>query len=148
VVYKTDSLGSLSWTRVQSDVGVLFSVRQTTDGGYIATGIAPDPQKPEHEYNLVLLKMDAQGNKVWKKLYRDGGPTDGRCVRQTADGGYFVTGNSAGPYLLRTNAQGNKLWGLRIPNIARTYWGEPTADGGYVVVSNSSVLVKLAPEGQ
>ena len=148
-IFKTDSLGNVQWSRRHSDVTVLFSIRQTTDGGYIATGIAPNPQKPEHEYNLVLLKMDAQGNKVWKRIFRGSEASSGRCVRQTADGGYFVTGMSDGVYLVRTDSLGNELWAGGLPGI-ESYMaecGEPTADGGYVV-GVGYVLVKLAPEGQ
>jgi hypothetical protein len=149
-IIKTDSLGNVQWSRTYPDVSVLSSVRQTLDGGYIATSIASNPSVPWHKYNLVLLKTDAQGNKTWMRLYRGEAPSSGHCVRQTADGGYFVVGNSHGPYLVRTDAQGHLVWtwsrswkeyrGMPI-------WGEQIADGGYIVLINNR-LVKLAPEGQ
>jgi hypothetical protein len=74
-------------------------------------------------------------------------------VRQTSDGGYFVTGNSAGnakgPWLLKTNSQGNAVWSGEIPGTKYegATWGEQTSDGGYVVLVNR-MLVKLGPDGR
>jgi hypothetical protein len=152
-IIKTDSLGNVQWSRNYSGVSVLFSIRQTSDGGYIATGIGSQVWPPWHKACLVLLKTDAQGNQTWKKLFRDGGPTGGRTVRQTSDGGYFVTGNSAGnakgPWLLKTNSQGNAVWSGEIPGgkYESASWGEQTSDGGYVVLVNR-MLVKLGPDGR
>lgn len=148
-VFKVDPSGVLQWTRTFDDISVLFSIQQTVDGGYVATGIAPDPLVPWHTQNLLLLRLDSQGSKVWRKLFRNGAPADGRCVRQTADGGFFVVGNSDGVFLVRTDPQGNKTWSWSNsePVGAFASWGEPTSDGGYVFVANE-VLIRLAPDGQ
>jgi hypothetical protein len=152
-IIKTDSLGNVQWSKTYSGVSVLFSIRQTAEGGYIATGIGSQVWPPWHKACLVLLKTHAQGNQTWKKVHRDGGPTGGRTVRQTSDGGYFVTGNSAGnakgPWLLKTNSQGNAVWSGEIPGTKYegATWGEQTSDGGYVVLVNR-MLVKLGPDGR
>jgi hypothetical protein len=149
LVFKTDSIGNLEWSRSYSDVSVLFSIQQTSDGGYVATGIGPDPSVPHHTQNLVLLRTDGQGSEVWRRLYRNGAPAGGRCVRQTYDGGFFVVGNSNGIFLVRTDSLGNEDWTWADPESLGQFarWGIQTPDGGFAVLTNR-FLMKLAPEGQ
>jgi hypothetical protein len=143
---KTDSLGNLQWNRTYPNVGVIFSVQQTTDGGFVATGIGPDPAVPSHTMNILLLRTDSLGNLLWRKIFRGERESHGYCVRQTADGGFFVTGYSAKPYLIRTDEQGNVLWTKTIDSIgSNVAWrGDQTADGGFIIVANMH-LIKLAP---
>ncbi len=146
---KTDSLGNLQWGRTYDDVGVIFSVRQTTDGGYIATGIGPNPSIPSHTQNTVLLKTDSQGHKTWKRIFRGDHPSFAYGVRQLPDGGYFITGYSHRPYLIRTDSQGTCMWSAT-PLGERSgvpRWGEHTEDGGYIIAVGQH-LVKLASENQ
>jgi hypothetical protein len=146
---KTDSLGNVQWNRAYSNVGVIFSVRQTSDGGYVATGIGADPNVPSHTMNILLLRADSSGNLLWQRTYRGAHESGGYCVRQTADGGFLVTGYSAKPYLICMDGQGNVLWTKTIDNIgSNVAWqGEQTADGGFIVVANTH-LIKLAPAGR
>jgi hypothetical protein len=59
---KTDSLGSKVWDKTfggkSFDIG--FSVKQTTDGGYIVTGCIRDDSTGDSD--VLLLKTDADGN--------------------------------------------------------------------------------------
>ena len=110
---KTNAQGDTLWTRTYGgphfDEG--YSVQQTTDGGYIIAGYTysfgagtPDSN------NVYLVKTNAQGDTLWTRNYNESG---GRCVRQTADGGFIVTGyaaDSAGNYdvcLIKTDSLGN-----------------------------------------
>ena len=149
VLLKTASLGNVQWNRSYDDVRVIFSVQQTTDGGFIATGFGRNPEIPSPAQNIILLKTNSQGQKIWKRIFRGSGPSFGSNVRQTPDGGFFITGQSGRPYLIRTDSQGNAIWTKALldvgTNVAR--WGKWTADGGYIIVANHH-LVKLAPESQ
>ncbi len=114
-------------------------------------------------FTLLLVSL-SNAQQRWEKTY--GGPFNegGLSVRQTADGGYVVTGetNSFGAgnwdvYLIKTNASGDTLW-------TRTYGGpgddegesiQQTRDGGYILAGHSNsfgmgphvYLIKTNPSG-
>ncbi len=132
---KTDSLGDTTWLRIyMGPNGFLdgYSFSQTTDGGYIMTGIYydfegyPDP----YEY-LFLLKTDSIGDTIWFKAYNPLAPharAAGYSVKQTFDGGYIVTGLTYAPgkeaevYLIKTDQNGDVL-GLKEDNrIQHSFW--------------------------
>ncbi len=144
---KTDRLGEASWTRTYGGVGVDVgcSVQQTSDSGYIIVGFTSS--FGAFAYDLWLIKTDQYGDTLWTRMY--GGPydDDGRCVQQTADSGYIVTGwtgwefgvSSADLWVLKTDRYGDTLW-------TRTYggteddWGssvQQTMDSGYVITGGT-----------
>jgi len=135
VLVKADWKGNQEWSKLVGGTKG-YSVRQTSDGGYIATGVLGD--------NVYLAKTDASGNKQWDKEFvnTSGQQSLGYSVQQTSDGGYIVVGEvtaSSGywnMYLLKTDASGNKQW--------ESYYGPAdmdvrihsvwqTSDGGYIM---------------
>jgi len=110
---RTDNNGDISWAKTyggtSSDFG--YSVRQTTDGGYIVAGytesfgIAGD---------VYLIHTDADGSLVWSKSFGGTGNDRGWSAQQTTDGGYVIAGFSesfgAGNkdvYLIKTDEFGS-----------------------------------------
>jgi hypothetical protein len=115
--------------------GYANSVKKTSDGNLI---IAGGP--------LFLLKMDPNGNVIWRVNYFSTGSAEATSVEQTADGGYIIGGtmNAGGPVskvlLLKTDSNGNVQW-------AKSYGGanyefgnqvKETLDGGFVIVGNTT----------
>jgi hypothetical protein len=141
-VIKTDASGDPVWNKVFGGSGDDrgFSIRQTSDGGYVVLGVTTS--YGAGSYDFWLIKTDADGNKQWDKTY--GGATNdhGRCVVQATDGGYILLGftESYGVggfdlWLIKTDDNGNELW-------SKTYGGSgedgagsayATSDGGYVI---------------
>jgi hypothetical protein len=139
---KTDANGDVQWAKTYggTDWDEASSVQQTSDGGYIVAG--PTYYFVAGNYDIFLIKTDANGNIIWAKTY--GGASDdwAYSVQQTSDGGYIVAGwtTSFGAgggdiFLIKTDANGNVQW-------ARTYGGtssdwalsvQQTSDGGYIV---------------
>ena len=99
---RTDAQGDTLWTRTyggtNSDYGKCG--QQTTDGGYIIVGstlsftpgnndlLGPPPT------SIYLVKTDANGDRLWARVYGgSGGDTPG-SVQQTTDGGYIIGGTT------------------------------------------------------
>ena len=121
------------------------SIKQTSDGGYIATGYTESFGAGNSD--VWLLKLDGSGNVIWQKTYGGTGRDYTFDAQQTEDGGYLVTGMtnsfSAGDldvWLLKLDGSGNVTW-------EKTYGGigddsaasvRQTEDGGYIVAGGTS----------
>ncbi|MEA3310702.1 MAG: T9SS type A sorting domain-containing protein [candidate division WOR-3 bacterium] len=143
---KTDESGDTVWTFVVEEgwSGKACSVAETSDDGYIATGyVAPFR---DGKYHLYLVKLNSDGDTLWSRMdvdwlaWNTGGV--GRCVSQTPDDGYIITGYTSewddertDLFLIKTDEEGDTIW-------TRIYGGEDwdagyslaqTSDGGYIV---------------
>lgn len=96
--------------------GIAYDLVQSNDGGYILGGELDLPTGAIRHY-IQLLKTDANGNEVWRKLLADYG--DVRMDRLNAlhlmpDDGLLIGGvttyNQQGLHLIRTDENGDTLW--------------------------------------
>jgi hypothetical protein len=157
-VVKIEDNGNIQWDKTfgGSDIDELFSLQQTSDGGYIlggysASGISGDKtgaNRGGRDYWIV--KIDDNGSKQWDKTF--GGSDEDRlnALQQTSDGGYLLGGysnsnisgdkteNSRGGYdhwVVKIDASGNKQWdktfGGNTDDVLNSL--RQTADGGYVL---------------
>lgn len=163
-VVKLDAAGTIEW---QSTFGGnqndwLYSIVQTSDGGYICGGESMtslmscdklDGSWGNNDYWIV--KLDAVGNIEWQNLL--GGTEYDRFVSisETHDGGYICGGSS------NSNISGDKtanskgggdFWILKLNTLGNIEWQKtiggsdedrlsiitPTPDGGYICGSSSS----------
>jgi len=144
---RTDADGDTLWTRWyggSSDEKV-YSVQQTSDGGFIFAGRTFSFGAGESDFYLV--KTDAGGDTIWTRTYGGPGSDEARSVVQTLDGGYVIAGETGSfgaghldVYLVKTDMNGDTLW-------TRTYGGVPndqaysirqTSDGGYIVAGQTT----------
>jgi hypothetical protein len=144
---KTDAGGNKLWDRTFGGEGttIATSVQQTTDDGYITCGTAGSYGTGKTE--VLLIKTDADGNKLWDKTFGGEDIAMGNSVQQTTDGGYIICGargsyekETSGALLIKTDAKGNKLWGRTFggEGVSRGNSVEQTTDGGYIICGTTT----------
>jgi hypothetical protein len=161
-VEKLDAGGNLVWARVYSSgtsdtENSITRIRQTSDGGFVATGIFRDSSS---RVGAWTLKLDGQGSVQWQHKL---GPLESTYaypndVQQTADGGYVAAGDlyplsscqyahgcGQGVLVFKLDANGSLEWQRGFNSFDGS--GVPTAsehaltltqssDGGYLVAGN------------
>src|ERR1022692_3156945 len=65
------------------------SVRQTSDGGFIATGYAAS-----NGGDVYLMRTDSNGDSLWTNMFGGTSNEHGYSVEQTSDGGFIVAGHT------------------------------------------------------
>lgn len=149
-ILKLDADGNIQWQKTYgSDSGwdEADSIQQTSDGGYIVAG--ETESWGAGRFDAWILKLDANGNIQWQQSYGGSDDDDAASVKQTADGGYIVAGDTysfgAGGYdawVLKLDAAGNIQW-------QKTYGGinddgvssiQQIPGGGYVLAGYSELL--------
>jgi hypothetical protein len=146
---KTDSVGDSLWTKVYGGAADDFgqSVRQTSDSGYIVSGITGS--FGFGLYDAYLIKTNSTGDTLWTKTF--GGPNVdlSYSVQQTLDGGYIVAGNTgsfgAGQddiYLIKTDSMGNSACNISGTNSIITPPGTQLSNPA--IVQNSPTPVQMS----
>ena len=137
---KTDGSGNELWNKTFGGTSLDFGlyVQQTTDGGYIVTGLT-NSSTCFGNGDVLLIKTDVNGDLLWTKTFE---ANIGNSVKQTTDGGYIICGSTdyvgnggSDVYLIKTNINGDSLW-------TKTFGGtggdsgtsvQQTTDGGYII---------------
>ncbi len=157
-VVKLDSNHKIEWDKTfgGNSNDYLYSLQQTTDGGYILGGYSSSviggdkTEKNRGSYDYWVVKIDANGAKQWDRTI-GGSSTDFLySLQQTTDGGYILGGysvsemsgekteNSKGFYdywVVKLNANGTKQWDRTIGGDSGDflYSLQQTTDGGYIL---------------
>ncbi|MCD4842403.1 MAG: PKD domain-containing protein [Methanosarcinales archaeon] len=145
-VLKTGPTGSEQWNRTFDRTFSEYrfkSVLQTSDGGYLIAGSTsacwdncPD--------DVWLIKMSPQGQEQWNLTLGGTGDEEMVFVRQTADGGYILIGNtdshanSSDIWFVKIDSKGNMQWNN---TIGGTKWDEARfisqVPGGYIIAGRT-----------
>ena len=139
---KTNSSGQQEWDHmfgnVFEDMG--FSVVQSSDNGYVVVG---HQMMEIVGYGVIMAKTDESGNALWERNYGGRLSDFGRCVKETSDNGFIISGNTLieGPnndynaFLIKTDSEGIAEWesdfGGDSDEMANCVI--QTSDGGYAI---------------
>lgn len=140
-IIKTDNNNICQWSETIGEAGIDrgYSVAETFDGGLVIAGYTND--YGALGYDVLLVKTDSMGTLQWVKTFGGSDWDFGYSVRQTADSGFVVCGESysysngdADVLVLKTDEDGNLIW---LKNV-----GGLLAESGYsVAVSRSGNIV-------
>jgi len=140
--------GTISWAQsyeltAQLGTAGVWSVRTTTDGGFIVAGYTGfDCTGPGCTIDMWLMKLAADGTIQWQKSYGAAGYDEGYWAEQTDDCGFILVGATD------SFGQGNgDVWVIKVDDLGEIQWQKTyggaevdighyvkqTCDGGYVV---------------
>lgn len=163
---KISSNGNLQW---QKSFGGLqnenaFSIKQTTEGGYIFAGYSNsnDGDVSGHHGDTLLqndmwiVKIDSIGNLQWQKSLGGSYNEEANSILQTTDGGYIVAGYTRSndgdvTGIHNPNSRGQDYWIVKLNNSGSLQWQkclggsqndyatsiQQAANGGYIVTGAS-----------
>jgi len=93
-VIKLDKNGNKVWDKTYGggNGDRANSIQQTKDGGYIVAGMTSS--LGAGNYDFYIIKLDANGNKLWEKTFGGRNYDPAWSIQQTNDGGYIVAGST------------------------------------------------------
>jgi hypothetical protein len=137
-VVKTDSQGDTMWTHLyeppypQSDAIGAYTIKQTSDLGYVIAGYALVPCMTS---DLLVIRTDSMGDTLWLRIYPNNGDEAAYDICETHDGDFDIVGyNSAeyqdeDVYFVRIDSQGDMVWSRTI--------GGASDDAGHALIRES-----------
>ena len=159
-VLKLDSNGNVIWEKTYGDDTEITSLHQTSDGGYVLTGYVfyvvetPPGQPKDIAVDILVLKLDVNGNVIWHKTYDGTGNEENPSVKQTNDGGYVVAaytdtvaGDERNLWILRLDSTGNIVWEKTYGTSGKEGYHnssemsisiQVTSDGGYIIADHTA----------
>jgi len=158
-----DSSGVIEWQKCLGGSlnDMVFSIKQTVDGGYIVSGLSysnDDDVSGNHDTSGTtsdawIIKLTSSGVIQWQTCL--GGSTNdiAYCIQQTNDSGYVVAGTAnSNDGDFPDNRGGFDAWVAKLSNNGSVQWKkclggtaddgassvQQTLDGGYVVAGYTS----------
>jgi hypothetical protein len=154
-IARTDSSGNLLWAKAigTDSLEQFIGVDETFDGGFIIVGKTKASGVAGYN-DIWLVKVDANGNVQWSKMY--GGASDDRgiYVKQTnGSPGYILAGQSFGnetifpgerSFAYKVDFNGNFQWGKIYGDVSNGSPGadviqfvDETLEGGYLMTGST-----------
>ena len=132
---KLDANGNLVWERSfgGSGIDVSYDIERTDDNAYVVVGhsfsMDKDITSNHGESDVWLIKIDEQGELLWERTFGGSAFDSANSVKQTADGGFLIAGNSRSSDQDVTNNNGeNDIWVVKTDFEGILEW--QTAVGG------------------
>jgi len=140
---------------------IIYDIIQTSDGGYIATGMTASKSSSNDVY---VVKFSPAGEVEWENNYGDIKEDYAKSIRQTSDGGYIIGGGTRSfnvgvidYYIIKLDSSGEVQWEKKYGG-SQTDMCETiiqTEDGGYMaegqswqnILEGNMYLIKLDPSG-
>ncbi len=144
---RLDANGNKLWERIYGGAkdDRIEALLHTVDGGYIAVGATRS--KGKGDWDFWVLRLDANANLLWEKVYGGSGADIARGVVALRDGGFAIAGttgsksknDSPRAWIIKIGAKGKKMWervigegrGIRINALGLT------GEGGFILAGSN-----------
>ena len=154
LIIKMDATGAVQWSKYwgAQEYDQANSVIQTSEGGYIIAG-KTNSTFGGMNHGLVdgfVIKLDATGALLWKKLYGGSNNDEIASIRENPDGTFIFAGSTKSPeingyhgdwdvWIAKLDVNGTIIWenAKGYSDLDKAYSIELAADGGYIVGGNT-----------
>ncbi len=117
---KLDGSGSEIWSRSFGEAGLDYKpidLVQTSEGGFVIAGATVQSAAI---WNSLLIRTDASGNQIWKKVIPASSYSSFNRIIKTSDGGFVLYGydrlqDSANIRIVKVTAGGDLVWQRTFP---------------------------------
>ncbi len=134
-ILKVDSNGNAVWNKsfgAQYDWERLYSLQETSDGGYIAVGDKHYTYGDTTSHDGWLVKFNSDGDTLWTKHYGAAQVDIFRSIRIDSDGNYIIAGERE-PYW----GVGMKGWMMKTDPEGNVIWNNMYGNGGFMAVQTT-----------
>ena len=132
-IVKCDAFGNRQWERSfgGTDSDAVNTIVVLQDQGYLLVGSSLSGisgNKTNANFgssDFWIIRLDAQGNRLWDKVYGGSGDDQASCGIQTADGGFLIGGSSTsgiGGNKTSSNLGGMDGWVLKLDASGIKQW--------------------------
>jgi hypothetical protein len=148
LLIKTDCDGEKEWHQIYENSTSLYGVRQTSDGGFIATGYYECDTLPGCYPDIYLLKTDGSGTIEWE--ISDGTSENNdwsRDIIETQDGNFVIAGTwnddgwNSKAMLRKYSSSGELMWG-------QIYSSSTANEGNSLIETSDGNLVLVGYSGE
>jgi len=150
LLIKIDINVNILWAKTYENTGGgdfdMFSLQQTSDGGFIIAGGTNSFGVAPYDYDVLLIKVNKDGEIQWAKTYAGMSGQMAHSVIQTSDGGYALVGwtwtfpsgaNANQDFLIiKTDTNGNVRWAKTYGGTKedRSFFVQQTKDNGFIIM--------------
>ena len=155
---KIDANGNLQWRRYFGGTNNdrIYKVLQAHDGNFLLVGSSEsddfDITNTNGSYDVWIIKMDTQGNKLWEKSFGGSGIDDGYAAVATNDGNYIIAATAISSDGLISSPKGNAdVWLIKINDNGELIWeksfGGSAFDAAFAIAKSNSVFSSFVVAG-
>ena len=158
---RLDANGNEIWSNqygIATSIEVLVSVKQTSDGGFIAAGYTDGTLPGNISYGLDdgwVLRVDANGNEIWSNQYGSAGSDRIEGIIITDDNHFVAVGATTGSvtdgtligiedgWMLKVDSSGNEVWSKQYGSPAVDTFNSiiQTSTGNYLAVGQAGAAI-------
>lgn len=152
-VIKVDNIGSVIWQKSHGFIGSDYGTKMisTLDNGLLlvgvidvtsSAGLGNDRAVQHAGGDYWAIKLDANGNKLWRHYYGGNLADTPNAVIETSDGGFILVGTADSTDVDITNNKGSyDIWVVKISNTGTILWeksfGGAEIDSGFAIINTS-----------